>query len=265
MEASGFKVHLGPHVYDRKGYLAGRDEARLGDLYVMFQDPEIKAVICARGGYGSLRLLDRIDFDLIRKHPKILVGYSDITALLLAIHVKTGLVGFHGPMVRDLAGGLQKNWDRLLKLLTSDQPLKLDINECSVPVHGRAEGPLIGGNLSLICHLMGTPFMPSLDGCILFLEDRGEALYRLDRMLTHLSLSGGLKGITGVIAGQFDGCGEMNDINRLLLNTVSKLGVPLITGFPIGHGHQNLAMPLGLTADFDTGPMTLTIKEACVR
>jgi muramoyltetrapeptide carboxypeptidase len=264
LESSGFEVRLAPHVYDKAGYLAGNDEARLEDLHGMLQDPQIKAIFCARGGYGSLRLLDGIDYNLIQNNPKILVGYSDITALLMAITVKTALITFHGPMVRDLGCGHQNNWERLLKLLTSDKPIKLDLNECSAPLPGKAKGTLMGGNLSLICHLLGTPFMPPLDSCILFLEDRGEPLYRVDRMLTHMALTGKLKGISGLIAGQFEGCGEMSDVNRLFFDIASELGIPLVTGFPVGHGKQNLTLPLGLTANLDTAPMTLTIKEACV-
>lgn len=265
LESSGFKVRLASHVYDTEGYMAGKDEDRLNDLHAMLHDQEIKAVFCARGGYGILRLLDRISYDLIRINPKILVGYSDITALLMAAHAMTGLITFHGPMVRELHRSHQDNWMNLLRLLTSDKPAKLDFSECSVLAPGRAKGPLFGGNLSLICHLLGTPFLPSLDGCILFLEDRGEALYRLDRMLTHLALTGRLKGISGLIAGQFEGCGEVGDINRLLLDIISGLGIPLVSGFPIGHGKQNLTLPLGLTADLDTAAMTLTIEEACVK
>jgi muramoyltetrapeptide carboxypeptidase len=265
LESSGFEVCLAPHVYHEEGYLAGHDEARLDDLHGMLQDREIRAIFCARGGYGSLRLLDRINYDLAIQNQKILVGYSDITALLIAVQAKTGLITFHGPMVRDLECGHQRNLGNLLSLISSDKHEKIDISGCTVLVPGKAEGPLIGGNLSLICHLLGTPFMPSLDGCILFLEDRGEAPYRLDRMLTHLALTGRLKRIAGLIAGQFIECGETADINRLLLDVISELGIPLVSGFPIGHGSQNLALPLGPRADFDTELMMLTIKEACVR
>ena len=265
IEDSGFEICLAPHVYQMEGYLAGNDEVRLEDLHAMLQDQEIKAIFCARGGYGSLRLLDRIKYDLVIQNNKILVGYSDITALLMAVQAKTGLITFHGPMVRDLEHGFQSNWGDLLRIISSDEPEQLDISECTVLVPGKATGPLIGGNLSLICHLLGTPFMPSLDGCILFLEDRGEALYRLDRMLTHLALAGSLKRISGLIAGQFEACGETEDINRLLLSVISEPGIPVVTGFPIGHGRQNITLPLGPTVDFDTKLMTLTIKEACVR
>jgi len=168
-------------------------------------------------------------------------------------------------MVRELADSNQGNWESLLGLISSDQPPKLDLKHGAVLIPGRAKGPLMGGNLSLICHLLGTPFMPSLDGCILFVEDKEEPLYRLDRMLTHLALAGQLKGISGLIAGEFEGCCDMSAINRLLTDMLSGLDIPLATGLPIGHGLKNLALPLGLTAVFDTDLMTLNIEEACVR
>ncbi len=264
LKSAGFRVHLPPHVYDKKDYLAGEDVARLDDLHAMLQDPEIKAVFCTRGGYGSLRLINKIRYDLIKKAPKIIVGYSDITALLMAVSKKTGLITFHGPMIRGLANDNNRNWKSLLRLLSSHDPITIDLDECSVLVPGKATGPLIGGNLSLICHLLGTPFLPSFDGCILFIEDRGEALYRLDRMLTHLALTGKLNGLTGLIAGQFEECGDSADINTLLTRLATELEIPLVAGFSIGHGEQNIALPLGQTAVLNTEIMTLTIEEACV-
>jgi len=256
---------MAPHVYDKKGYLAGDDDDRLDDLHAMLQDPDIKAVFCARGGYGSLRLLDKIRYDLIKEAQKIIVGYSDITALLMAAYKKTGLITFHGPMVRGLANDENRNWKSLLRLLSFHDPITIGLNECTVLVPGIGSGPLIGGNLSLICHLLGTPFLPSFDGCILFIEDRGEPLYRLDRMFTHLALTGHLNGLVGLIAGQFEECGDNADVNILLTRLATKLGIPLVAGFPIGHGEKNLALPLGLAAVLNTETMTLTIEEACVK
>ncbi len=265
LESSGFKVRPAPHLYDRNGYLAGKDQSRLEDLHAMFRDQDIKAVFCARGGYGSLRLLDKIDYDLIMRNPKIMVGFSDITALLLAVHARTGLVVFHGSMVRDLGSGHPDNRNQLLRLLRFTQSMTWDLNGCDTLVHGKADGPLMGGNLSLVCHLLGTPFMPSLNGSILFLEDKGEALYRLDRMLTHLKLSGSLKGLRGMIAGRFDGSGmEHTLLHRLLLDTAFDLNIPLVAGFPVGHGTRNLPLPMGPSVELDTDLMTLTIREACV-
>jgi len=264
LESFGFSIHIAPHVYDRHDYLAGDDAARLSDFHTMFQDREIKAIFCARGGYGTLRLLGRIDYDLIRQHPKIIVGYSDITALLMAINKKTGLVIFHGPMVRGFSALHDSSREGLFKLISSDQPVSFSPMAGNSLISGRATGPLIGGNLSLICHLIGTPFLPSLDGCILFIEDRGEPLYRIDRMLTHLALAGQLKELSGLIGGEFMDCGDPSDIDTLLKTLASDLKIPLTTGFPVGHGPQNTALPLGIPARLDADLMTLATLEPCV-
>ncbi len=261
----GFRVREATHLYDRHDYLAGEDEARLSDLHAMFLDREISAVFCARGGYGSLRLLARMDYTLIREHPKIIVGYSDITALLMAIYKMTGLVAFHGPMVRGLPTVSEDSREGLLQTVSSEQPVSFDPLKGTSLIPGTAEGPLLGGNLSLICHLVGTPFLPSLDGCILFLEDIGERLYRIDRMLTHLLLSGQLNGIAGLIGGEFIDCGDTSSTDRLLMAMASELDIPLITGFPAGHGQNNLTLPLGMPANLDTRRMTLSTTGACVR
>ena len=264
LESSGFRIHIAPHVYDRQGYLAGDDEARLSDLHGMFQDRKTKAIFCARGGYGTLRLLDRIDYDLIRENPKIIVGYSDITALLMAITKKTGLVTFHGPMVRGLSALNDNSRESLFNLISSDQPVSFRPMAGNPLISGSATGPLIGGNLSLICYVVGTPFLPSLEGCILFIEDKGEPLYRIDRMLTHLSLAGQLKRIAGLIGGEFIECGDPSAVDDLLNTTASELKIPLITGFPIGHGLKNRALPLGIPARLDADSMTLSTLEPCV-
>ena len=264
LKSSGFRVRVAPHAYDRRGYLAGEDKERLADLHEMFLDPHIAAIFCARGGYGTPRLLDKIQYKLIRKNPKILVGYSDVTALLIAINAKTGLVTFHGPMVQELARNNKRNWNALFSLLSATQPLKIGLKARSALIPGRATGPLVGGNLSLICHLVGTPFLPSLDSCILFVEEKGEPLYRIDRMMTQLSLSGQLRGLSGLIGGQFEGCGNLSAINRLLIEMVSNLNIPLATGLPVGHGSKNVALPIGLTAELDTKLMTFSVTETCV-
>ncbi len=264
LKAEGFSVHVAPHVYDSLEYLAGKDEDRLSDLHQMFRNPEIKAVFCARGGYGSLRLLDRIDYDLIRKNPKIIVGYSDITALLAAIFKKTGLITFHGPMVRGLSSLPEKARASLVQIISSEQPHSFSPMEGRPLSRGKAIGPLMGGNLSLICHLVGTPFMPNLAGCILFIEDRGEALYRVDRMLTHLKLTGGLKGIAGLITGQFVDCGDQAAIDRLIKEQFAPMNIPIATGFPLGHGPDNTTLPLGIPAELDADAMTLSLLESAV-
>jgi muramoyltetrapeptide carboxypeptidase len=264
LESFGYKVISAPHLYHSEGYLAGDDNTRLEDLHSMFHNGRIRAIFCARGGYGTLRLLEKINFDLIGMNPKIIIGYSDITTLLLAIYKKTGLITFHGPVVRELSKNKNQNLESVFDLVSSDQPLNVNLTEGIALVPGKAKGILLGGNLSLICHLIGTPFMPSMKGCILFIEEKGEPLYRIDRMLTHLRLSGFLEGLRGLIAGEFEGCGDVSSINQLLLDTVSDLDIPVVSGLPVGHGLENIMIPLGLQATLDTGRMGLAIMEPCV-
>ena len=264
LESRGHSIVSGSHLYDSRGYLAGDDEDRLEDLHGMFRNPEVKAILCARGGYGTLRLLDKIDYPLIRRNPKIVAGYSDITALLLALHKMSGLVTFHGPLVKDLAANDNRNMASLLDLMGSPDPLEWDLQGALCLRPGRAVGPLLGGNLTLLCHLVGTPYMPSFKGAILVIEDRGESLYRIDRMLTHLHLSGLLQDLAGLVAGQFEDCGDASAISDLLEDATSRPGIPVVAGLPLGHGRTNLPLPLGLKASLDTDGMTLILSESCV-
>lgn len=264
LESFGHKVVLAPHLYHKQGYMAGADDARLEDLHAMFSNSRVKVIFCARGGYGTLRILDRIDYGLLRDNPKIFVGYSDITALLLAIHKKTGLVTFHGPVIKELNKRSIGNLESFLNLVSSEGLTELELAGGRRLKPGKAQGTLLGGNLSLICHLIGSPFMPSLKGAILFVEEKGEDLYRIDRMLTHLRLSGVLDESAGLIAGAFEDCGDRASIDRLLLDTASGLDIPVITGLPVGHGLINIALPIGLQTTIDSKTMTLKIMESSV-
>ena len=163
LESLGFRVCLGPHVYERKAYLAGDDETRLADLHEMFRNDEVRAILCARGGYGIHRILEKIDYTLAKKSPKIIVGYSDITALLIALYRKTGLVTFHGPMARELGKNENRNLESLLQLITSDSRITFSLSHGKVIRPGKSRGVLLGGNLSLLCHLIGTPFHASAE------------------------------------------------------------------------------------------------------
>ena len=264
LETFGYKVVLSSHLFDKRGYLAGEDDTRLEDILTMFTDNSVKAVFCARGGYGTLRILDRINYDIFRENPKIFVGYSDITALLLAIHKLTGLVTFHGPVMKELTKRSIGNLESILNLISNDRlpDLELAGGRCLNP--GKASGTLIGGNLSLICHLVGSPYLPSTKGAILFLEEKGEDLYRVDRLLTHLRLSGIFAESAGLIAGAFENCGDRGEIDRLLLDAVSGLDIPVLTGLPVGHGLVNITLPIGLPTTIDSETMTVKILEPCV-
>lgn len=261
LQSMGFEVLLGRHLYENMDYLAGTDESRLEDLQDMFRDPLVRAIICARGGYGTMRILERLDYNLIRNQPKVLMGYSDITALLLALYKKIGLLSFHGPMVKDLTKNKNRNFQSFLDLAASHEGMNLEFTERQVIRHGQGRGILIGGNLSLIFHLARTPFMPSLRGVILFIEDRGEASYRIDRMLTSLKLMGTFNDLAGLVVGEFQGSGDPVILYRLLIETIPDSGVPIIVGLPIGHGNNNRCLPLGLPFTLDTESRTLSTKS----
>lgn len=249
-EEKGYRIIEGAHLYDRHAYLAGTDDLRLKDFHEMFQNPDVRAILCARGGYGTPRLLDKIDFDIIRENPKFLIGYSDITALLLAVYHKTGLPVCHGPMAKN-TGDREDNLNGLLSFLSSEKEIVYNLMQENVLIEGKASGRLLGGNLSLVSSLAGTSFLPSFKDCILFLEDRGEPLYRIDRMLTQLKLGNALEGVKGVIAGSFEDCGDINEVNGLLTD-IFPSNCPVYSDFPAGHGRINRPLMIGTGALLDT-------------
>jgi muramoyltetrapeptide carboxypeptidase len=265
LESRGFEPVCSPHLFDRKGYLAGDDEARLRDLHAMFRDKKIKAVLCARGGYGTHRILRNLDYPLFTRNPKVFVGYSDITALLFALFKKSGIITIHGPVLRDLLKGDARNAILLMKLMTSDDLITVNLAGGTAVNEGRAEGVVVGGNLSLICHLMGTPCWPALKGKLLFLEEKAEPLYRIDRMLSHLLLSGELEKCAGLMVGTFEECEDPASVIDLVRERCSKLRMPILTGFPVGHGLDNVPLPIGARAVLDTRTMSLEFKEPCVK
>jgi muramoyltetrapeptide carboxypeptidase len=257
-------------------------QARLDDLHTMFRDPEVKAVFCIRGGYASAHLLDRIDYDLIRRNPKIFVGYSDITAMHLAINARSRLVTFHGPIVLSRFTDYTLQYFR--KALFETTPVGKvsnppDSSELR-PAHtlrtvrpGIASGPLTGGNLSLISSTLGTPYEIDTRGCILFIEDTDEQAYSIDRMLTHLRLAGKFEQAAGVIWGECQDCGPRDfqpstvlpfSIGEVVDNILGDLKVPVLSGLTIGHTNDQLTLPLGVAATLDATAGTLEIKEAGV-
>ena len=247
-------------LYQRHRYLAGEDDLRAGALMAAFDDPAISGIICARGGYGSLRLLSRLDFARIAAHPKRLVGFSDISALLWAVCRRAGLVCFHGPTVASLAKADQATVDALRAALMEKPEITLALKSARVFTAGDASGHLCGGNLTTLCHLLGTEFAPRFDGGIAVLEDRGEAPYRIDRMLTHLRLAGALAGVRGVVLGDFTDCGTETDLWPIFEDLLADLGVPVVAGSGIGHGPRNLAWPMGLPARLDVARGTMEIN-----
>jgi muramoyltetrapeptide carboxypeptidase len=256
------QVREGRHLFDRQRYLAGSDRDRVSDLNEMFSDPEVDAVFCARGGYGSARLLQEIDFSVIRNNPKIFIGFSDLTALLIALYKECGLVTIHGPTIKNLP--YKKNWEHLSQLITTSRRLQVPFHQKGVIREGKARGTLVGGNLATLCSLLDTPYLPSLEGTILFVEEKGEFPYRLDRMLTQLLLSGRLEGLAGLVIGQMVDCGKEEEVRSLLNERLGGLAIPIVTGLPFGHGDETISLPIGLPALLDTERKVLKIEEAAV-
>ncbi len=278
LEALGFHTVTAPHLADRHGFLAGRDADRLADLEGMFTDPDIHGIVCLRGGYGSVRMLQRMDFDIVRTNPKVFVGYSDITALHGAIHQRTGLVTFWGPMVAsDMSPGFHPyNRDAFMKAVSGADSIGSIVHPEDMPpvqtIHGgMATGPLIGGTLSLLAAAVGTPYEFEYDGAILFFEDVGEEPHRIDRMLTQLLQSGRLDCLSGIVIGECAGCGSSPDnpafpygnfsIEEVFLDRLQPLGIPVIYGLGIGHGTYKATLPLGVRATLDGDARTLAIDE----
>lgn len=261
LKALGHPVKVPDGVFRRNGYLAGTDEERARVLTDLFLDPEVRAVFAVRGGFGAMRMLPLLDYGLLKRNPKILVGFSDITALLCAVLARSGFAVFHGPVLTSLARDAEKplaEIEAIEEAVRPDKPLALAADPAVVIREGRAEGPVYGGNLTLLAHLVGTPYLPDLSGAILFIEDHSEAPYRIDRKLTHLALGGCLDKIAGVAAGAFCQCGGEGAVFRVLEEAFAPLGVPVLAGFPAGHGPRNLAFPLGVPARLDTASRTLT-------
>lgn len=270
MDARGYTLRVFPGVGQRDGYLAGSDDVRLNDLHEAFADTSIDAIFCLRGGYGTPRLLDRLDFDLLQANPKPFVGYSDITALHVAINRYAGFVTFHGPMLNaDLLGEKQQPTESSLFSLLRGQ-LKAGsalIHPVAFPLTtiepGIARGRLLGGNLSMIAATMGTAYELDAKGIILFIEDINEPLYRIDRLLTHLRLAGKLAQVAGVLVGDVAGV-ESAALERLLKQTFEPLRIPVLSGWRSGHCDPNLTLPMGAWVRLDAGERTLVLEQDVV-
>ena len=243
-------------------YLAGSDEYRASRFNQFVQNPEIRGLFCARGGYGSLRILSELSYDRLRSTPKPLVGFSDITALLLACYRQTGLVCFHGPTVSTLATADQDTVDSLWKALSITEPMQVHFPEALCLKPGSCVGPVLGGNFTTLSHLLGTDFFPSFTGAILLLEDRGEPTYRIDCMLTQLLHTSFFGDVAGLILGDFSESGPRDELNELVQERLASTSFPILSGVPIGHEQQNLTLPLGLPATLDAGAATLTYHQA---
>jgi muramoyltetrapeptide carboxypeptidase len=275
LEHLGFRVELGKNIYRRRGYLAGTDTQRAADINQLFANSRVKAIFTVRGGYGSHRILPFLDYSLIKHNPKILVGYSDITALHFAVLTKSGIVSFSGPMVAsEMSEGLRGEVEeRFWNMLMSPNPPNA-IKGKSKPLSildgkGVATGRLLGGNLSLISALIGTPFFPSLNDPIFILEEIDERPYRIDRMLQQIKLSGIFNNTKGIALGDFSGCDSEKKKTSLSLQEVFKDAFqhhqfPIISNLPFGHLKNSLSFPIGVRAKIDGRINCLEFLEAGV-
>jgi muramoyltetrapeptide carboxypeptidase len=281
LEALGLKVRIGEHVMNRYGSLAGADRDRAADINGFFADGSVRAVLPTRGGWGSARLLPHLDFDTIRRNPKVILGYSDITALLNGIHARTGLVTFHGPN----GGGRWDAWSldwtkRVLfggEAVTFTNPktandrnvlTQID-NRTRVITSGKARGPLLGGNLSVLTGILGSPYVPDFSGAILFLEDVEEQPYRVDRMMTSLKLAGVFDRVRGVAFGTCSDCNPGTGyasftLEEILNDHLKPLKVPALQGAMIGHNMPQWTLPVGMDVELDAAAGTIAMTEPAV-
>jgi muramoyltetrapeptide carboxypeptidase len=262
VESMGWEPIVGVNVLARRGYFAGSDDERLTDLDRALRDPGIDGVWCARGGYGAMRLLESLDYAAIARRPKPLLGFSDITALHAAIETRSGIATYHAPTARGALSAFSR--DSLRRAVVTGEDPCGSITQPRVIRAGVAEGRLAGGNLALLVALLGTPYFPVLDGAILVLEDIGEAVYRLDRMLTQLRLAGALSRIAALVFGAFTDCPETSEdgvrrIDEVLDEAARAAGVPAVANAPIGHIDEQWTLPLGLTATLDAAAGTLHV------
>jgi len=282
LESLGFKVKLGSHIRERRGYLAGGDEQRLIDLHTMFSDPEVNAIMTLRGGYGVMRILDRIDYKLIKANPKILIGYSDITALHLGIHALTGLVTFHGPMATSTFTAYTRHYFETT-LMSNHEVGLIEHPDPGDTLHptahfntlhgGKATGPLVGGNLTLMTALLGTPFDCDTKEKIVFIEEVSEEPYAIDRMLTQLLLAQKLQHAAGIVIDGCKKCGVSDykpsftnslGVEEVFEDRLGDLAIPTVFGFSIGHIADKPTLPLGVQATLDADKRTLCINESAV-
>jgi muramoyltetrapeptide carboxypeptidase len=271
LEGQGFNVVTGESISKRYGYLSGEDYIRANDINNMFKDKNIDGIFCLRGGYGVPRILDKLDYNLIKNNPKLFIGYSDITALHIVLNQRCDIITFHGPMV---ASDMIDDFDEFSKqsyfrAITSVESLGEIKNPEGIPiksmVKGKAFGKIIGGNLSLIAATLGTPYEINTKGKILFLEDIDECTYSIDRMLTQLRLAGKLNDCRGIILGDFKNCNLQREDDLTLMEVfndiIKESGKPTIYNFKAGHCKPKVTLPLGVKAYIDADECTIKVLE----
>ncbi len=258
LEKHGFTVKYNHYLLNTRGYLAGSDQERADDFNSLWADPEVKGLVAARGGYGCMRMLDLIDMKQIRKNPKILIGFSDLTVLLAAIYKKTGLVSYHGPVVTTLSSINKQSQTSFFNVLTGNAPDLIKPSRVKILKEGMAKGILLGGNLTTIVHMIGTPYEFPWEEAILFIEDIGESPYRLDRLLTHLAKAKRLQKIQGLILGSFSDDSRKKNramqraVHKRAVELLQKTDIPIWANFPVGHANKNVTLPIGVKVEMDS-------------
>lgn len=270
LKSMGFKLKLGKHVRNRMGYLAGKDEDRAADLLEMFEDPEVDGIICVRGGYGCMRILPLLDFDRIKANYKVFLGFSDITALHMAFHKYCGFVTFHGPVGKAEWTQFTRNSFQNVVFNGSEEMYAMPVgNMDAYTIHpGKAEGILLGGNLTVLTSMLGSKYLPSFEGAILFLEDVGENVYKVDRMLMQLKLAGILDQINGFIFGKCTDCmagANSLSLSQVLEHHIKPLGIPAYYGAMISHEDDNITIPVGVRGAINATEKSFRLLESGVK
>ena len=260
LETMGFNLVVPEDIYRADGYLAGADKLRADLIHRMFGDPAIDGIICARGGYGAMRILPLLDAEHIKKHPKIFVGFSDITVLLTFLVERCAMAAFHGPTVTTLGSADAVTQKQFGEVLTHRAIITIDASQGQVIRPGQASGPFYCGNLTLFSHLIGTPWAPDFDGAVLLIEDHGEAPYRIDRMLTQLRLAGCVDRLAGLALGDFNYCGSAEQVHQIVADLLGDLNIPILAGFAVGHWGVNQTLPVGVPVHLNTETGRLTFS-----
>ncbi len=261
LDGAGFRTVPGKNIFELKGYLAGSDVERAQDMTDAILDPAIDAIVCIRGGYGSGRILPWLNFHSLKNNPKIIIGHSDVTFLHLAFCAKMGWITFHGPNLTGMAE-MPERAQSVIDVLFGNSRFEWSFRPEQVLRHGAAKGIILGGNLTCLAHLVGTPFLPDLTGALLLIEDCGEALYRLDRIINHLKLAGILQKLGAILLGDFENCAENAKICEMVMEHVKYFDFPVVNGLPFGHGRQNEVFPIGAPFLLDTHESVLRIIES---
>jgi muramoyltetrapeptide carboxypeptidase len=261
LETWGFRLTYGPEIFASRPYRPAADLEAWQFFRQALLDPEVKGIICARGGYGTLRILEYLDYSLLAAHPKYLIGFSDITNLICLFAQRANSVTFHGPTVAHLGEVTLPAREQFYRMLTAPTVELVSFRDLHVLSPGTASGHLIGGNLTTLCSLLGTPYALPLAGQVLFVEDHNEAPYRLDRLLQQLRLSGGLIGLKAMILGSFTCCGDLQQIWEIFAALGNALGIPVLAGLPAGHQPDNFTLPLG--AEIEVDAIARTMQLSC--